>query len=463
MKPLLLALALFLLVPLSQGQELLTMEKAVAIALEKNTVLRGAAEDVEASRWGSRNALTNFLPKVSINAGMTTIDPETDRRANASIEFIKAIAPSLGIPQAAMADLKPFAYRTSYTAGFTAVQPIYNGGAEFLGLSYAEASADRSTYQYQDTEQDVIARVRISYLNVLKAHAMVSVAGEAVERSKRHLETTRRRADVGMRTKTDILRWEVQLASDQGNLVNVDNFLAASRLQLNEVMGVELNKEFELQVIDLSDTVAAEQNPRSELLASLSTLTDAGPGTTYSLDDHPAMRMMQANVQLAGVGIEKAEVNFKPRINLGFTYGFEQNNTLKLDGIRPWALALTFSLPVFNGFGDYTNVQKARAEYKRTEAQAESFRRGLQLQASSAELALRAARQRIEIARKSKQEAADVLESVTRRYESGGASNVDLIDVQTAYTSARTNYITAVHEYYVAQVQLARATGTVTP
>ena len=34
----------------------------------------------------------------------------------------------------------------------------------------------------------------------------------------------------------------------------------------------------------------------------------------------------------------------------------EKNNTLKLDGIRPWALALQVSYPIFNSFGDYTNL-----------------------------------------------------------------------------------------------------------
>ena len=37
----------------------------------------------------------------------------------------------------------------------------------------------------------------------------------------------------------------------------------------------------------------------------------------------------------------------------------------------------------------------------------------------------------------------EVVNSVTRRYDTGGASNVDLIDVQTAYTSAQTDLITA--------------------
>jgi outer membrane protein TolC len=106
-------------------------------------------------------------------------------------------------------------------------------------------------------------------------------------------------------------------------------------------------------------------------------------------------------------------------------------------------------------------VQRARAEYQRVETQAESFKRVLQMQATNAQLSVRAARKRIEIAKKAAREATDVLNSVSRRYEQGGASNVDLIDVQTAYSSARTNLITALYDYYAAGVQFERATGTV--
>jgi outer membrane protein TolC len=39
---------------------------------------------------------------------------------------------------------------------------------------------------------------------------------------------------------------------------------------------------------------------------------------------------------------------------------------------------------------------------------------------------------------------------------------VDLIDVQTAYTSAQADFITASYDNAIAQIQYARATGTVT-
>ncbi len=366
----------------------------------------------------------------------------------------------LGIPASALSDFKPFAYRDAYLTQFTVVQPIYNGGAELVGLSAANATQEKNEYSFEDTQQDVVARTRMSYYTVLKAQELVGTTKESADRIRRYLEMTRRRADVGMRTQTDVLRWEVQLASGQGAVISAENFLAAARLQLNEVMGVELETEYVLDPVSHPDSVSVV--PTTPLI-----IQEAGPADTAPVQDdsflenHPSMKIMEANLHLADVGVRKSWINFQPKVNLAFQYGWEKNGTLALDGYRPWALALTVSWPIFNSFGDFTNVERSRYEYKRTEVQVDNFRRGLMMQATNARLALRAAQQRIETARKGQQQAQEVLNSVTRKYETGGASNVDLIDVQTAYTSAKTDYITAVYDYLIAEVQLARATGKV--
>lgn len=427
------------------AQDRLTLDRAVKTALEQNQTLHAAAFDRDAGDWGKLNAITNFLPRVEISGGVTRIDPASERRANAAVDFIKAAAGTLGIPQEALSEIKPFAYRNTYSTDITLIQPIYNGGAEFVGLSAANAAQDKSTYAYRDSEQEVVATVKVAYFNVLKAIELVALAQEAAARTKRHLDMTNRRADVGMRTRTDVLRWEVQLASDEGNLVNAENGLALARLQLNNVMGVDMNARFVLE------------HPADPDSASV-------PAHSLEfLETHPAMQIMQANLRLADVGVDQAWINFKPSVNVAFQYGWEKNDTPALDGIAPWALALQVKWPIFNSFGDYTKLQRAKAEYHRTEAQVESFRRGLLMQATGAELNLRSALKRTEITRKSQQEAMDVLNAVTRRYETGGASNVDLIDAQTAYTSAKASFITALYDCRIAEVQLARAQGKVTP
>ena len=444
----------------AQAQEALNLDKAIGIALEQNQILRGAGQDLEAAHWGKLNAITNYLPKVEIASSVVKIDPETDQRSNAAIDFIKSSAGMLGVPAQFLTNLRPFAYLNTYGTMVSVVQPVYNGGAEGLGIRAADAASDKSQYSFEDVQQDVIARVKISYYTVLKAEEMLTLAKEASARTERYLETTRRRAEVGQRTKTDVQRWEVQEASSKGTLITSQNFVAAARLQLNEVMGVDLSKEYVLERVVTADS--ADQTSATLLPMLHQPAPQADQTVSLELlEAHPSMKLMETNLRLADLGIQKSWVNFQPRINIGFQYGWERNNTLALDGYHPWTLALTVSWPVFSGFSDYTNLEKARYEYRRTESQVEGFRRGLLMQARNAEMNLHAAQQRIDIARKGKDQALDVLNSVTRRYETGGASNVDLIDVQTAYTQAKTDYITAVYDYFIAGVQLARATGTI--
>jgi outer membrane protein len=448
------------------AQELLTMDKAVDIALQYNHSLRGAYQDVESAKWGKMNAVTNFLPKVTVSSGITQIDPETEARANAAVDFIKVAANQFGIPQQYLVNIKPFAYRNTYATDVTVIQPIYNGGAEIVGYKAADAMEEKTEYSLEDTRQDVIARVRIAYFTVLKAQELVALAKESSNRTQRYLEMTQRRATLGSRTETDVLRWQVQLASDEGNIISAENYLAMAKLQLNDAMGIDPHTQFSFQKMSDSTSTPKGFSPggtsAAQFAAPASFQQDPFDHITFDqLASTPSFKMMNANLRLAAVNVDKSWINFQPRANLAFQYGWEQNNTIALDGIRPWAVSFSLSFPIFNSFGDYTNLEKAKADYDRTQEQVESFKSGLLLQATNAQLTANAAKQRIETAQKGMQQAKEVLDAVTRRYESGGASNIDVIDVQTAYTSAKTNYITALYDYYIADVQLARALGRV--
>ncbi len=455
-----LLIALIILVPFTaRSQEILTIDRAVAIALERNHTLMSAQYDLSASRWGRWNAVTNFLPKVELVSSATRIDNDTYLRANAAVDFIKLGAAQLGIPQSALDNIKPFAYKNTYGTDFTVVQPVFNGGLEIVGLRAANAVKDRSEFSLQDTEQDVIARVRIGYLTVLKTQELVALAGESVDRTKRYLETTKRRAELGSRTQTDVLRWEVQSSADEANLITATNYLELAKLQMNDLLGLDLSTQFGYEKIVSADTAGTDVSTASRLAAAG---IDSTRVTVAALSAHPSMLMLDASLKLASANISKAWTGFLPRVNFVYQYGWEHNDNIKLDGIRPWVLSLQLRYPIFSSFSDFTSLEQSYAEYYRTEEQVESYRTGLVMQATNAQLNVNAALKKIETTHKGYRQATDVLNSVTRRYESGGASNLDLIDAQTAYTSAKTAYISAVYDYYISEIQFARAIGSIT-
>ncbi|MCD6336410.1 MAG: TolC family protein [Candidatus Latescibacteria bacterium] len=414
----------------------LSLEQAVRIGVEHNLSLRAARQDLETSKWGLRQAYSNWLPKVEIASGYTRLDDETVRRANVFVDMGR----QMGIDPS---DLKPAAYRESYSTNVTVIQPIYNGGAEWSGIRMARAARKISRYALQDTEQETTLRIKRAYFNALKAQEMVALAKEATASTEQHLTQVRRKLEVGSGNRADVLRWEVQLAQDQGNVVEAENGLAISKAALNEAMGLALEEAYRLVPVSMDEI---EENVSDDPVAP-------------SVAAHPGVRTMQASVEFQQASVRMAQSGFQPKVNMAYNRSWEQDDDIQLDGDKTWSVSVQVSLPIFNSFGDYSGVRKAKAEKRKTEMTAKRVEKGILLQATSASLNLKAAKTRIRIARKGVEQAEENLRMVQNMYDVGTLSNMDLIDTQLARNGARANLINAVYDYYIAEAELERALG----
>jgi outer membrane protein TolC len=72
---------------------------------------------------------------------------------------------------------------------------------------------------------------------------------------------------------------------------------------------------------------------------------------------------------------------------------------------------------------------------------------------------LRAAEQRIEIAKASVAEAEESLRITQNRYEAGMSNVTDLLRTETAVLEARTRYLAAIHDQRIASAALEMAAG----
>jgi TolC family type I secretion outer membrane protein len=415
----------------------LSLEQAVRIGVEHNLSLRAARQDLEGSKWGLRQAYSNWLPKVEIGSGYTRLDDETVRRANIFVDMGR----QMGIDPS---DLKPAAYRESYSTNVTVIQPIYNGGAEWSGIRMARAARKISHSALRDTEQETTLRIKQAYFNALKSQERCALAKEATASTEQHLTQVRRRLEVGSGNRADVLRWEVQLAQDQGSVVEAENGLAISKAALNEAMGVALEEAYRLVPVSIGD-VEEKALPDDPVAPSVAA--------------HPSVQTMRANVALQQASVRMAQSGFQPKVNMAYNRSWEQDDTIQLDGDKTWSLSVQVNFPIFNSFGDYAGVRKAKAQKRKTEMTAENVEKGILLQATSASLNLTAARTRIKIARKGAEQAEENLRIVQNMYDVGTLSNMDLIDTQLARNGARANLINAVYEYYIAEAELERALG----
>ena len=75
---------------------------------------------------------------------------------------------------------------------------------------------------------------------------------------------------------------------------------------------------------------------------------------------------------------------------------------------------------------------------------------------------LRAAQQRIEVARAAMAEAAESLRITQNRYQAGLANVTDLLRNETAVLASKTRYLAAVHDQRMAATMLQLSAGTLT-
>jgi outer membrane protein TolC len=422
----------------------LKLDEAIQTALEKNLQLQAARKSTEASSWGVKNAYTQFLPSVNVGLSYVRLDGGTLDRANAFYNFVNDPSNSAFLPDELRRNVRPGAWRDSYGPSVSVTQPVFTGGTLLANVSVAQALDMTAQANLANTEQQVIYNTQLAYFNVLRAHELIVVAKDQLQTAEEHLSSARKQVEAGLRSKTEILRWEVQKANAESFLAQAENGLALARPALNQVLGLELNAEYSLLPVD-------------DISVQIPATVDEQIAT--ALRKQPGLRVMEANVDLAGAQVKVERSNFTPKVALAYHYSWEANNTLKLDSYKTWSLGISAQFPIFNSFRDYTNLQKAQVTKQQTETLQQDFERSLRLQVLQASHNLDLAKRQLTLTEKARAQAEENFRVIKRSYEVGLASNLDFLDAQNAQNQARWDNVNSKYDHLLAKTALAQAMG----
>jgi outer membrane protein TolC len=440
----------------------ISLDRAVEMALQNNYSLKSAKYDFDAVHWQMRGAYSTILPKVQVNSSFTKLDGETVRRANIFTDVGRNLVKQFD-PTADPNDIRPSAYNNNYETSISVIQPIYNGGAELAAISASRSLKKATNYNYEESKQNIILNVKKTYYNVLKMQELVKISEKSLSAIRERLENAKKLYSVGKQSQADVLRWEVEVANGEGNLLSAQNGLAVTQMVFKDVIGADFQQDFEL--VPLPDSLITLNSDNSKNLLLASKTEQFGFQTEniefQSIDAHPALLSMRFNLEAQKANVRLAWGNFQPRINLIYNYGWEKNNTIGLDSFKSWNLTISLSYPIFNSFGDYMNVQKIYSEMRKLQSTEATLKRGLTVQLTNASLNLKLAESKINIAKKGLNAAEENLRIVTNMYNLGMISNINFIDAQTAHNSAKVNYINAIYDYYIAQAEYEKAKGTI--
>lgn len=420
--------------------EMLTLENAVSIAFANNRSLAAAGLEAQGAGYGQAKSVSGYLPRVYFNSSVTRMDPDTFDRMEMADERQKQFFESMGIDTSKM---KPSVYETTYKSSVQVRQPLFNGGKEIVGIQSATAQKRQKRYAEEDVHAATANDVKKAFFEAQKAAALERTQQEAVTLAQETLKLTKARFEVGQVSRAEVLRWESQAAAAEGGLIQARNGVRLARLNLNGVMGVELDRVWEYPEIAM-DLDAAALAKGQEIAAS-------PPATTQDIASHPSMKNVDATLDLSKSARNYEVTNVLPNLNFLFNYAWEDNDTLDLDGEDGWTATIALELPLFQSLGGAFGIAQAHKNLLATQKRQDDARRAFIQRMSAAQLNMLSAVQRVEAARKNLSFAEETYKIVQSRLELGAASNIDLLDAQANYISAKSGLVEAVADFRIAE------------
>ena len=413
----------------------ITLEQAVAIALERNQQVLIAQAKGDSLKGRYREVRAQALPELKLNgAALRWRDPSF---LNASsfdkipIEFREGLTP---------VGANLFDYNMSVS------QPIYTSGKVGTALKLASLESEGVGVDRARTEQDVRLKVIRAFYDLILAGRLLLVAQAAVEQRRQHLTMAQTRYAGGVATEVDVLRSKVSLANAQPELIRAGNSVRHARSVLNNLLVRPVDYPTEA-VGDLTF------NPQPKM--------DAQQVLRHAVERRPELQRLRIN-ELEADSLKKlANAENRFRVDFNGQYGFSARQPANLGNhdFTRWMFSLNLTLPLFDGGRRSGLFQQAVAARKVAELTRSEEENSVRLEAQTALDELDRAEQTVEAARLNVSEAERVLTMMQDNYKFGAATTLDVTDAQAALVQARWNLLQGLHDHTLARAQLRWVMG----
>ncbi|SMO51669.1 TolC family protein [Gracilimonas mengyeensis] len=447
----------------------LNLEDAIKVAVANNPEVNRALLSVQDADQMVRIAYSEVFPNISSSMSYT-------RNIETPVNYLPAQIFDPDAPEGELIGVS-FGTDNNWQGGFSVTQNIFQGEV-FVGLSTSTIFKTVQQENLRATTQQIITQTRQAYYQVLVAKEQLRLQEAQIRRLEANLRENKSRNRAGLVDDYAVLQIEVQLSNQRPSLVEARYAVKEAYRSLKQVLGIPLEFDFEVKGdLNAFDIVAkeAEESENSHLkrVDQMNPFTYEKTNEQWAsmLDDRGDIRMLNANLDLRDKEILAIKSRFLPTLSATYNLQwsaaqpgsptFFQNPEPNTDPNRFQTLAINFSLPIFEGFKRFADVQQAQIQRKDVEEQKRAARLNAQNEIASAAEALNKAFETAEARRQALEQAQEGYERALKRLENGIGSQIEVTEAEVQVRQAEVNYALMVFEYLNAKAQYDLATGQV--
>jgi TolC family type I secretion outer membrane protein len=409
------------------GREI-TLEEAVAIALENQPQILARLGDLEAAKARVDQAFSAMLPQLSTlgfsNHGYSREVTDLSPGSSTSSDYSWRPGGRLALSQR-----------------------LYDFGKTSAATAEARAQAESARERVETDRDRVALAVKEFYFNLLFAKRLVSVQEAALERADLNLRSARGFFEVGTRPKSDVTRAEVDVANARVDLIRARNAVALARTALNTFMGIAVNHPTEVK-----DILAYER-----LAFDVSSLVDE------AFRRRPEYRTARFETEAAEAAVRRAYRDFFPEVfGVGTVGGSHTRLTTGEDvstNAYDWEVGVELRWSIFDGGNKIARHTEAKATLEATRARVREVELQIWREVEDAYVDVVAAEARIGAALKGVESAQENFRLSQGRFDAGVGTIIELTDAQLALTRAQNVEAQALADYRISVARLERAIG----
>ncbi len=425
---------LFLLLPgMVLGQETLTLQQAVSLALEKNYAVRIAQKNQQIADNDNRLAMANFLPTASATFNQNN---------NYNLKFVQALRGNPGQPLPEPRDFSN-TRNSNLTYGATVNWTVFDGLGMFIAFERVAEVQALGADNTRAAIVNTVAGVSSAYYNIVQQKERIEAFQSALAISGQRLELAKAQYEVGSGSKLNYLAAQVDFNADKSALLLQEQQLRNARTNLNQLLGRSPSTNF-----DVRDTIIV--TPDLNL--------DALRGEVFRAN--PNLQLAQRSRRLAELDRRLIQSERYPQINLftGYLHGNQNNQAgfLSRQSSDIINYGVSASVFLFNGFNIHRRAQNARIiEYIR-EDELQSLRIELESGLEQSYNDYLNAIELIKLEQENLNIARQNVEIAFERYRLGVSTALELREVQRNAVATESRLIDAAFNAKLAEIELLR-------
>ena len=398
-----------------------TLEEAMSYALEHNWDLQNsslAVRQAEADRWA---AIASMLPQV-----------------NGTLDYSNYMGYEMAFGETGLSIAMP----PYGSIGVNAALAV--SGAQVISALIGKISVEMSDVTRRQSQQEVAEQVRLLYFSAL-------VSGQTLELLDRNLETVRRlhefsqkSVDAGVAEQVDADQILVQVATLETSINEARRGLE----MIYNSMRLQMNIGFDKEIV---------------LTQTLDELMDVERSLDLLYDDFILENNFSYQLALKSTDLYRQQKNlagwaYGPTLSAFYQYTGRKyfSDEMTMNMTPPNMVGLTLSIPIFSSGRNFTSFQKAKLEYQKQLNTLESTEMALNIQHRQLKYNLSSAYERYLTQKKNVEVSQSVFDNISKKYEFGYSSSLDVTNSATTLISAQSTYVQAALDYVTAQIELEK-------